>query len=52
MRTYFFECIKHNSYWRKKALVAMPWASKIVAVHGGYRGFESWVDYCVWYNQR
>lgn len=52
MRTGFYECEKHNSYNRKKAIDAMPWASKVVAVAGGYLGFESWDDYNIWNNQR
>lgn len=34
MREGFYECEKHTSYWRKKAIEAMPWASKVVAVVG------------------
>ena len=30
----------------------MPWASKVVAVVGGYLGFESWDDYEIWKNQK
>lgn len=52
MREGFYECEKHTSYWRKKAIEAMPWASKVVAVVGGYTGFESWDDYELWRNQK
>lgn len=52
MKQEFFECEKHNSYWRKKAIEAMPCASKIVPVAGGYIGFESWIDYELWKNQK
>lgn len=45
MRREFFRCEKHNSYWRKKAYDAMPWASKVKAVCCGYMGFESVEDY-------
>lgn len=48
MRQGFFECEKHNSHWRRKATDAMPYASKIVPVVGGYIGFESWNDYELW----
>lgn len=30
----------------------MPWASKVVAVVGGYTGFESLDDYELWRNQK
>lgn len=49
MRNEFYECEKHTSYWRKKAIDAMPWALKVV---GGYTGFESWDDYELWRNQK
>lgn len=52
MRNEFYECEKHTSYWRKKAIDAMPWASKVVAVVGGYTGFESWDDYEIWRKQK
>lgn len=52
MRQGFFECEKHNSYWRSKAIDAMPYASKVVPVVGGYIGFESWTDYELWKNQK
>jgi hypothetical protein len=52
MREGFYECEKHTSYWRKKAIEAMPWASKVVAVVGGYTDFESWDDYELWRNQK
>lgn len=52
MRQGFFECEKHNIYWRRKATDAMPYASKIVPVVGGYIGFESWNDYELWKNQK
>lgn len=52
MRKGFYECRKHTSYWRQKAIDEMPWASKIVAVVGGYLGFESWGDYEIWINQK
>lgn len=52
MGTGFFECKKHNRFWRSKAKKAMPWACKIVAVCGGYTGFESWTDYEIWKNQK
>lgn len=38
MRNEFYKCEKHTSYWRKKAIDAMPWALKVVAVVGGYTG--------------
>lgn len=37
---------------RKAAALAMPWATKIVKVDGGYMGFESESDYRTWRNQR
>lgn len=52
MRTGFYECNKHNSYWRKKAIDAMPWASKVLAVCGGYWGWESEIDYFLWTRHR
>lgn len=52
MRQGFYRCDKHTSYWRKKAIEDMPWSSKVVAVVGGYIGFESWDDYAVWNNQK
>lgn len=51
MRREFFRCEKHNSYWRKKAYDAMPWASKLMEVEGGYLGFESVEDYRIACNQ-
>ena len=30
----------------------MSYASKVVAVVGGYRGFESWDDYHMWKSQK
>lgn len=35
-----------------EAKKAMPWASRIVRVEGGYRGFESVTDYKTWKNQK
>lgn len=52
MRQGFYECKKHSSYWRKKAIDAMPWASKVLAVCDGYMGWESWEDYRIWNNQK
>lgn len=52
MRQGFYKCQKHTSYWRQKAIDEMPWASKIVAVVGGYLGFEAWGDYEIWINQK
>lgn len=52
MRQGFFECIEHNRKNRKKAIEEMPYASKIIAVVGGYLGFESWDDYEIWRNQK
>lgn len=52
MRQGFYECIEHNRKNRKKAIEEMPYASKIVAVVGGYLGFESWDDYEIWRNQK
>lgn len=52
MRQGFFECEKHNSHWHRKATDAMPYASKIVPVVGGYIGFESWNEYELWKNQK
>ena len=46
MRTEFVE-VKT----RKTAIKRMPWASKIVKVEGGYKGFESITDYQTWINQ-
>lgn len=37
---------------RKQAVAAMPWASKIVKVDGGYTGFESLADYNTWRKQK
>lgn len=48
MRQGFYECIEHNHKNRKKAIEEMPYASKVVAVVGGYMGFESWDDYKIW----
>lgn len=45
MRTDFYECSKHTSYWRKKAFVAYPYASAALPIRGGYLLFESWSDY-------
>ena len=36
---------------RKNAIDAMPWATKIIKVDGGYMGFESIDDYNVWKSQ-
>ena len=47
MRTMFYEC-----KYRYQAVKAMPWASVIVHVCGGYMGFESWDDYNIWKNER
>lgn len=52
MRTGFYECNEHNRANRKKAIEEMPYASKVVAVVGGYMGFESWTDYGIWKNQK
>lgn len=52
MRTGFYECNEHNRKNRKKAIEEMPYASKVVAVVGGYMGFESWTDYEIWNNQK
>ena len=52
MRQGFYECIEHNRKNRKKAIDEMPYASKVVAVVGGYIGFESWDDYEIWKNQK
>ena len=48
MQKGFFKCERHTSYWRRKAEEAMPYASKIVPVCGGYLGFECWNDYYIW----
>ena len=52
MRKGVYECIEHNRKNRKKAIDEMPYASKVVAVVGGYIGFESWDDYEIWRNQK
>ena len=52
MRQGFYECSEHNRKNRKKAIEEMPYASKVVAVVGGYMGFESWDDYAIWNNQK
>lgn len=52
MRQGFYECVEHNRKNRKKAIDEMPYASKVVAVVGGYMGFESWDDYEIWKNQK
>lgn len=52
MRQGFYECIEHNRKNRKKAIDEMPYASKVVAVVGGYLGFESWDDYEIWRKQK
>jgi len=52
MDTYFYECCEHNSKNRKKAIEEMTGVSKVVAVVGGYMGFESWDDYEIWKNQK
>lgn len=52
MRQGFYECVEHNHKNRKKAIYEMPYASKVVAVVGGYIGFESWDDYEIWKNQK
>lgn len=33
---------------RKAAIKEMPWASWVVKVVGGYKGFESHDDYMLW----
>lgn len=40
MRQGFYECNEHNRKNRKKAIEEMPYASKVVAVVGGYMGLE------------
>lgn len=52
MRTAFYVCYEHNRKNRKKAIKEMPYASKVIAVVGGYLGFESWSDYEIWKNQK
>lgn len=52
MRQGFYECDEHNRKNRKMAIDEMPYASKIIAVVGGYLGFESWDDYHTWKNQK
>lgn len=52
METYYYECSEHNSKNRKKAINEMPEATKIVAVCGGYLGFETYTDYEIWKNQK
>ena len=52
MRQGFYECDEHNRKNRKKAVEEMPYASKVVAVVGGYMGFESLDDYRIWNNQK
>ena len=52
MRQGFYECVEHNHQNRMKAIDEMPYASKVVAVVGGYMGFESWDDYEIWKNQK
>lgn len=47
MRTEITECRT-----RKQAARKMPWASKIVKVEGGYKGFESVADYETWKAQK
>ena len=47
MRQQFYEC-----KYRYQAVKAMPWASVIVHVCGGYMGFESWDDYNIWKNEK
>lgn len=37
---------------RAEAKKEMPWATKIVKVCGGYKGFESINDYEIWRNQK
>ena len=37
---------------RRVAVLAMPWASIVVKVDGGYKGFESTDDYNAWKNQK
>lgn len=37
---------------QKKGNREMPFASKVIAVVGGYMGFESWDDYYMWKNQK
>ena len=52
MRKGLYECSEHNRKNRKKAIEEMPYASKVVAVVGGYMGFESLDDYRIWNNQK
>ena len=52
MAQVFFECDKHNSKNRKKAIGAMPYVCVVVAVCGGYMGFETWNDFEIWKNQK
>ena len=47
MRVEFVQC----SSWRA-AKRRCAWACKIGRVEGGYRAFESIVDYRIWRNQR
>ena len=47
MRTEFTECGD-----RRTAVKRRPWALTIIKVEGGYRGFESLVDYRIWMGQR
>ena len=37
---------------RKQAEKLMPWASYIVKVCGGYKGFESFDDYMIWVDHK
>lgn len=47
MKQGFVECKT-----RRTAVKRMPWAAKIVKVEGGYKGFESIVEYEIWRNQK
>jgi hypothetical protein len=42
----------HTNITRKQAVKLMPWATKIVKVEGGYKGFESISDYETWRKQK
>ena len=47
MRQQFVEC-----KYRYQAIKAMPWATKIIKVDGGYHGFESISDFQIWKNKK
>ena len=49
---YFVECEEHNRKNRKGAIELMPEACKVVAVVGGYIGFETWDDYATWKSKK